>query len=74
MEYTLVDIEESVVEYLAEENLELYDINIVNFPNIDKIEIFIFTQDQLDYNIISRINYQLQRHFEIFNLQLLRFS
>ena len=68
MEYTLVDIEESVVEYLAEENLELYDINIVNFPNIDKIEIFIFTQDQLDYNIISRINYQLQRHFEIFNL------
>ena len=32
MEYTLVDIEESVVEYLAEENLELYDINIVNFP------------------------------------------
>ena len=68
MEYTLVDIEESVVEYLAEENLELYDINIVNFPNIDKIEIFIFTQDQLDYNIISRINYQLQSHFEIFNL------
>ena len=31
MEYTEFDIENSVIEFLSQENLELYDINIVNF-------------------------------------------
>ncbi len=68
MEYTEVDIKESVVAFLTEENLELYDINIVNFPNIDKIEIFIFSEQDVNYSIIERLNYQLQRHLEEFNL------
>tara|TARA_Y100000389_G_scaffold198949_1_gene236418 strand:+ start:7219 stop:7707 length:489 start_codon:yes stop_codon:yes gene_type:complete len=68
MEYTEVDIETSVIAFLTEENLELYDINIVNFPSIDKIEIFIFSDQDIDYSIIGRLNYQLQRHLEEFNL------
>ena len=62
MEYTEVDIKESVITFLTEENLELYDINIVNFPNIDKIEIFIFSEENINYSVIERLNYQLQRH------------
>ena len=52
MEYTEVDIKESVITFLTEENLELYDINIVNFPNIDKIEIFIFSEENINYSVI----------------------
>ena len=44
--------------YLSEENLELYDINMVNFPTIDKIEIFVYSEDLIDYSIIKRLNYQ----------------
>ena len=68
MEYTEVDIKDSVMAFLNEENLELYDINIVNFPSIDKVEIFIFSEDDMNYSIIERLNYQLQRHLEEFNL------
>ena len=68
MEYTEFDIEKSVVEFLSEENLELYDINIVNFPTIDKIEIFVFSEELIDYKIIERLNHQLQRVFEQYNL------
>lgn len=68
MEYTEIDIKDSIIQYLAEENLELYDINIVNFPTIDKIEIFIFSEELIDYTIIQRLNYQLLRLLEEFNL------
>ena len=68
MEYTEVDIKESVITFLTEENLELYDINIVNYPTIDKIEIYVFSEELINYNTISRLNYQLQRHLEDFNL------
>jgi ribosome maturation factor RimP len=68
MEYSEIDIKDSIIQYLAEENLELYDINIVNFPTIDKIEIFIFSEELIDYTIIQRLNYQLLRHLEEFNL------
>ena len=68
MEYTEFDIENSVIKFLAEENLELYDINIVNYPTIDKIEIYVYSDELIDYSIIKRLNYQLQRHLEDFNL------
>ena len=68
MEYTEFDIENSVIEFLSQENLELYDINIVNYPTIDKIEIYVFSEELIDYNTISRLTYQLQRHLEDFNL------
>ena len=68
MEYTEFDIENSVIEFLSQENLELYDINIVNYPTIDKIEIYVFSEELIDYNTISRLNYQLQRDLEGFNL------
>ena len=68
MEYSEIDIKDSIIQYLAEENLELYDINIVNFPTIDKIEIFVFSEELIDYTIIQRLNYQLLRLLEEFNL------
>lgn len=70
MEYTEFDIENSVIEFLSQENLELYDINIVNYPTIDKIEIYVFSEELIDYNTISRLNYQLQRHLEDFIPQI----
>ena len=32
------EIQQQIDSYLKDENLELYDLNIVNFPNISKIE------------------------------------
>ena len=33
------EIQQQIDSYLKDENLELYDLNIVNFPNISKIEV-----------------------------------
>ena len=52
-----------------EENLELYDINIVNFPNISKIEVYVYSTSSLDYKTIERLNFQIQRLLEEFNIQ-----
>ena len=68
MEYTEFDIENSVINFLSEENMELYDMKIVNFPSIDKIEIFVFSEEFINYKIIERLNYQLQRLLEDYNL------
>ena len=59
----------TINEYISEENLELYDINIVNFPNISKIEVYVYSNEILDYKIIERLNFQIQRLLEEINLQ-----
>ena len=33
------EIQQQIDSYLKDEDLELYDLNIVNFPNISKIEV-----------------------------------
>ena len=35
------EIYEALNTYLEEENLELYDLNIVGYPIISKIEVFV---------------------------------
>ena len=47
--------------YLTEENLELYDLNIVNYPTISKVEVFIVSDYEIDVDLTSRLNKQLQR-------------
>ena len=63
------NITSTINKYLLEENLELYDINIVNFPNISKIEVFVYSSFSLDYKTIERLNFQIQRLLEEFNIQ-----
>ena len=50
--------------YLREENLELYDLNIVNYPSISRVEIFIVSDNDIDIDITSRLNKQFQRLLE----------
>tara|TARA_X000000368_G_scaffold315030_1_gene252576 strand:- start:4407 stop:4898 length:492 start_codon:yes stop_codon:yes gene_type:complete len=69
MELDQNDITSTINKYLLEENLELYDINIVNFPNISKIEVFVYSSFSLDYKTIERLNFQIQRLLEEFNIQ-----
>ena len=47
--------------YLTEENLELYDLNIANYPAISRIEVFIVSDYEIDVDLTSRLNKQLQR-------------
>ncbi len=54
----------TIDNYLLEENLELYDINIVNFPNISKIEVYVYSALNLDYKTIERLNHQILRLLE----------
>ncbi len=51
----------SIENFLNAENLELYDINIVNFPSISKIEIFIFSEKEINSMKYERFSYQIQR-------------
>ena len=47
--------------YLTEENLELYDLNIANYPAISRVEVFIVSDYEIDVDLTSRLNKQLQR-------------
>ena len=47
--------------YLTEENLELYDLNITNYPAISRVEVFIVSDYEIDVDLTSRLNKQLQR-------------
>ena len=55
------EIQQQIDSYLKDENLELYDLNIVNFPNISKIEVFIYSADNVNLDITTRLNKQLNR-------------
>ena len=69
MELDQNNIISTINKYLFEENLELYDINIVNFPNISKIEVYVYSSSSLDYKTIERLNFQIQRLLEEINIQ-----
>ena len=58
------DIQQQIDSYLKDENLELYDLNIVNFPNISKIEVFIYSVEDVNIDITTRLNKQLNRLVE----------
>jgi len=58
------EIQQQINSYLKDENLELYDLNIVNFPNISKIEVFIYSVDDVNIDITTRLNRQLNRLIE----------
>ena len=69
MELDKNNVISTINEFLLEENLELYDINIVNFPNISKIDIYVYSSTNLDYKTIERLNYQIQRLLEDLNIE-----
>ena len=69
MELDKNNVISTINEFLLEENLELYDINIVNFPNISKIDIYVYSSTNLEYKTIERLNYQIQRLLEEFNIE-----
>ncbi len=50
--------------YLSEENLELYDLNIVDYPFISRVEVFIVSDNKIDIDLTSRLNKQFQRLLE----------
>ena len=58
------EIQQQIASYLKDENLELYDLNIVNFPNISKIEVFIYSVEDVNIDITTRLNKQLNRLVE----------
>ena len=58
------EIQQQIDSYLKDENLELYDLNIANFPNISKIEVFIYSVEDVNIDITTRLNKQLNRLVE----------
>jgi ribosome maturation factor RimP len=67
MEVFMVSEEEILAAfdlYLTEENLELYDLNIANYPAISRVEVFIVSDYEIDVDLTSRLNKQLQRLLE----------
>ena len=50
--------------YLSEENLELYDLNIVDYPSISRVEVYIVSDYEINIDLTSRLNKQFQRLLE----------
>ena len=50
--------------YLQEENLELYDLNLVNYPVISRIEVYVYSSNDINLELTSRLNKQFQRLLE----------
>ena len=61
-----IEIHHQIDSYLKDENLELYDLNIINFPNISKVEIYIFSNEKINIDTTARLNKQLSRVIEEF--------
>ena len=61
-----IEIHHQIDSYLKDENMELYDLNIINFPNISKVEIYIFSNEEINIDTTARLNKQLSRVIEEF--------
>ena len=51
------------------ENLELYDLNIANYPSISKIEIYIYSPVSIDHLIIERLTYHFHGVLHDLNIE-----
>ena len=63
------EIQQQIDSYLKDENMELYDLNIINFPNISKVEIYIFSNEEINIDTTARLNKQLSRVIEEFGYE-----
>ncbi len=63
------DVRNLIISYLNEEGLELYDLNLADFPNVSKVEIFIYSPSGLDHKTIERLSYQLQNVLQDSNIE-----
>ena len=64
-----IEIHHQIDSYLKVENMELYDLNILNFPNISKIEVFIYSVEDINLDTTARLNKQLTRVIEEFGYE-----
>ena len=64
-----IEIHQQINSYLKDENMELYDLNIINFPNISKVEIFIYSVEEVNLDTTARLNKQLSRVIEEFGYE-----
>ena len=64
-----IEIYQQINSYLKDENMELYDLNIINFPNISKVEIFIYSDEEINLDTTARLNKQLSRVIEEFGYE-----
>ncbi len=55
------EIYQAFDSYLKEENLELYDLNLVDFPTISRIEVYVYSSNTITLEVTSRLNKQFQR-------------
>lgn len=58
------EIFESFDSYLKIEGSELYDLNVVNHPNISKVEAFVYSEEDINLETTTRFNRQFQRILE----------
>ena len=63
------DVRNLIISYLNEEGLELYDLNLADFPNVSKVEIFVYSTSDLDHKTIERLSYQLQNVLQDSNIE-----
>jgi ribosome maturation factor RimP len=63
------EIYQAFNSYLNQENLELYDLNLVFNPNLQKIEVYVYSNDEVDVSLTSRLNTQLQRILSDFDIE-----
>ena len=49
--------------YLKEENLELYDLNLVDFPDISKIEVYVYSSNIINLERSLKVGDEISGHF-----------
>ena len=63
------EIYQAFNSYLNQENLELYDLNLVFTPNLQKVEVYVYSIEEVDIALTSRLNTQLQRILSDFEIE-----
>ena len=62
-------IKESFITFLKHENLELYDLNIANYPSISKVEIYIYSPKGIDHLTIERLSHHFHGILHDLNIE-----
>ena len=63
------EIYQTFDSYLNQENLELYDLNLIFTPNLQKVEVYVYSIEEVDIALTSRLNTQLQRILSDFEIE-----
>ncbi len=69
MSFSEDTIRKEIITYFTEESIELYDMKILDFPSPTKVEVYVYSSDGVNHELIERLSFQIQSILQDFNIK-----